>query len=170
MMYGISGTPGTGKSAIAEELEERGYRVVHATETTREFVIEADNRRETVIIDEEAWIKSFKPIDGFVEGHLAHLLPCDLVIILRCRPDILKMRLEKRGYPDEKIRENVEAEALDVILVETLEIHPPGQIIEIDTTSAGIPACVEHIEQFIRREIPSSYGKNDWSDYLEPMT
>ncbi|MCU0630939.1 MAG: AAA family ATPase, partial [Methanoregulaceae archaeon] len=122
------------------------------------------------IIDEEAWIASFSPVDGFVEGHLAHLLPCDRVILLRCRPDILKLRLSKRGYPEEKIRENAEAEALDVILVETLEIHPEENIIEIDTTSAGIPACVEQIEQFIRGEIPSSYGKNDWSDYLEPMT
>ena len=60
--------------------------------------------------------------------------PCDLVIILRCRPDILKSRLVKRGYRGEKIQENVEAEALDVILVETLEIHPPGHILEIDTT------------------------------------
>jgi len=170
MMYGISGTPGTGKSAIAEELEKRGYPVVHATETAREFVIESDNERDTVVIDEEAWIASFRPVDGFVEGHLAHLLPCDLVIILRCRPDILRYRLEKRGYQEGKILENVEAEALDVILVETLEVHPPEKIIEIDTTSAGIPACVEHIEQFIRGEIPSSYGKNDWSDYLEPMT
>jgi adenylate kinase len=92
------------------------------------------------------------------------------VIILRCRPDILKSRLLKRGYSKEKIRENVEAEALDVILVETLDIHPPGNILEIDTTSATIPDCVGQIEQFIRREIPSSYGKNDWSDYLEPMT
>jgi adenylate kinase len=170
MMYGISGIPGTGKSAIAEELEKRGYPVVHATETTREFIIEADNERDTVIIDEDAWIASFKPVDGFIEGHLAHLLPCELVIILRCRPDILKSRLLKRGYPEKKIRENVEAEALDVILVEALEIHPPGHILEIDTTHVAIPACVEHIEQFIRREIPSSYGKNDWSDYLEPMT
>ena len=31
--------------------------------------------RDTVIIDEEAWIASFKPVEGFVEGHLAHLLP-----------------------------------------------------------------------------------------------
>ncbi|MCU0630364.1 MAG: AAA family ATPase, partial [Methanoregulaceae archaeon] len=44
-MYGISGTPGTGKSAIAEELEKRGYTVIHATETTREFIIETDNER-----------------------------------------------------------------------------------------------------------------------------
>jgi adenylate kinase len=170
MMYGISGIPGTGKSAIAEELEKRGYPMVHVNETTREFIIEADNERDTVIIDEEAWIASFKPVNGFVEGHLAHLLPCDLVIILRCRPDVLKSRLMKRGYSKEKIRENVEAEALDVILVETLEIHPPGHILEIDTTSATIPDCVGLIVQFIRREIPSSYGKNDWSDYLEPMT
>ncbi len=168
MMYGISGTPGTGKSAIAGELVRRGHPVVHANETAREFMIEADPERDAVIIDEDAWIASFRPVDGFIEGHLVHLLPCDLVIILRCRPDILRSRLAVRGYKEGKIQENVEAEALDLILIEALEVHPPGHILEIDTTSAGIPACVEQIEQFIRWEIPSSYGKNDWSDYLEP--
>lgn len=168
MMYGISGTPGTGKSAIAAELAKRGYHVVHAGETTRDYVIEADDERDTAIIDEDAWIASFKVFDGFIEGHLAHLLPCDLVIILRCRPDVLEKRLAERGYNEEKIRENIEAEALDVILIETLEIHQPDTIIEIETTRDDISSCVEHIEQFIRREIPSSYGKNDWSDFLEP--
>ena len=45
-------------------------------------------------------------VDGIVEGHLAHLLPCDRVVVLRCRPDILRERLAPRDYPEEKIAEN----------------------------------------------------------------
>ena len=170
MMYGISGTPGTGKSSIAAALEERGHRVVHAADTVNDYLVGSDPERQTVIIDEEAWAENFVPVDGFIEGHLVHLLPCDRVIILRCRPDVLRARLEERGYPCDKVSENAEAEAMDVILVETLEIHPPGHILEVDTTDTPVRSCVEQIELFIRGEISSSYGKNDWSEYLEPRT
>ncbi len=167
MMYGITGTPGTGKSSVAEELARRGYRIVHLSDTIDRFVLEKDEERDTLVIDEEAWISSFVPVEGFVEGHLAHLLPCDKVIVLRCRPDELKKRLASRGYSDAKISENAEAEALDIILVESLEIHPPGHIYEVDTTSMDILECAGLIEQFIKGQIPSSYGSIDWSAYLE---
>ena len=167
MMYGITGTPGTGKSSVAEELARRGYPVVHLSDTTARFVLEKDEVRDTLVIDEEAWISSFIPVEGFVEGHLAHLLPCDRVIILRCRPDELKKRLLSRNYSEMKIHENADAEALDVILVETLDVHPPGHIYELDTTSTSVPECTSLIEQFINGEIPPSYGSIDWSAYLE---
>ena len=167
-MYGISGTPGTGKSSIAAALEARGHRVVRASDTVHEYILGKDPERQTVIIDEEAWAGNFQPVDGFVEGHLVHLLPCDRVIILRCRPDILHARLMERGYPPGKVSENTEAEAMDVILVETLEIHPPDHILEVETTAAPVSSCVEQIELFIRGEISPSYGRNDWSEYLEP--
>jgi adenylate kinase len=167
MMYGITGTPGTGKSSVAEELARRGYRIVHLSETTDRFVLEKDEERDTFVIDEEAWIASFVPVDGFVEGHLAHLLPCDRVIVLRCRPDELRKRLSSRGYSDTKIRENADAEALDLILIESIEIHPPGHIYEIDTTATSVSECAGLIEQFIKGKIPSSYGSIDWSAYLE---
>ena len=167
MMYGITGTPGTGKSSVADELACRGYRAVHLSDTMSPFVLEKDEERDTLVIDEEAWISSFVPVEGFVEGHLAHLLPCDRVIVLRCRPDELKRRLLSRGYGQNKIQENAEAEALDVILVESLEVHQPECLFELDTTSRSIPECASLIEQFIKGEIPPSYGSIDWSAYLE---
>jgi adenylate kinase len=167
MMYGITGTPGSGKSSVAEELARRGYRIVHLSDTMDRFVLEKDEERDTFVIDEEAWISSFVPVEGLVEGHLAHLLPCDRVIVLRCRPDKLKRRLSSRGYSDSKIRENAEAEALDLILIESLEIHSPEHIYELDTTSRSVLECADIIEQFIKGEIPSSYGSIDWSAYLE---
>ena len=69
-------------------------------------------------------------MDGFVEGHIAHLLPCDRIVVLRCRPDELKKRLAQRKYREKKIRENADAEALDVCLIETVEEFEPSQILE----------------------------------------
>ncbi|MBP1929564.1 adenylate kinase [Methanolinea mesophila] len=168
MMYGITGTPGTGKTSIAGELEGRGYRVVHLRDTMDPYVIERDVTRDTLVIDEERWVAGFTPVEGFVEGQLAHLLPCDEVVVLRCRPDVLEKRLTLRNYTPGKIRENVEAEALDVILIETLEEHHGSHIYELDTTDKDIRECADCIERFIKGELPASFGTIDWSAYLKP--
>ena len=166
MMTGITGTPGTGKTAVAAELERRGHRIVHLTDTVRPYVVEEDRARQTLVVDVGRWVEECEPVEGIVEGHLAHLLPCDRVVVLRCRPDVLAARLAPRGYPAEKIAENRDAEALDVILIETLEEHPDEHILEVDTTGLSIGECADRIEEFIRGELPSSYGSIDWTDHL----
>ena len=166
MMCGITGTPGTGKSSAADELALRGYNVVRLTETIKDYVVGEDRERDSRIIDEDRWAREFIPVEGFVEGHLAHLLPCDRVVILRCRPDILLARLRSRGYREEKSRENAEAEALDVCLIETLERHGPEHVLELDVTEISPVKVVDLIEDFMRGRIPPTHGRIDWSDYL----
>jgi adenylate kinase len=166
MMCGITGTPGTGKSSAADELALRGYPVVHLAGTVGGYVLGKDPERDTLIIDEEIWAREFTPVQGFVEGHLAHLLPCDRVVVLRCRPDLLLDRLRSRGYRDEKCRENAEAEALDVCLIETLERHPKEHILELDTTFLTPGKVADLIEDFFLGRIPASHGGIDWSGFL----
>ncbi|WOF15375.1 AAA family ATPase [Methanoplanus sp. FWC-SCC4] len=166
MMICISGIPGTGKSTLADELKKRGYNIVRQNDTVKDFIVSDDEERDTKIIDEEKWVSSFKPFEGIIEGHLTHLLPCDLVVILRCRPDILKERLQHRGYSQEKVMENVEAEALDVSLIEALEYHEPCKILEIDTTNESVDIIATEIGDFMQGKIPPSHGKTDWSEYF----
>jgi len=166
MMAGITGTPGTGKSTVGRILSARGYPVTEIADTTGGYILEHDGERDTFVIDEERWAAEFPHLEGFVVGHLAHLLPCDLVVVLRCEPPVLEERLRRRGYSDPKIRENCEAEALDVILVETLEGHFAERVLEIDTTAIDPVTCADTIEQFARGEIPPSFGSIDWSRYL----
>ncbi len=169
MMCGITGTPGTGKSLIGEELARRGYPVVHLTATVGPYVIGEDEERDARIVDTDRWAAEFVPVDGFVEGHIAHLLPCDRIVVLRCRPDELKKRLSQRKYPAAKIRENAEAEALDVCLVETVETFEPSQILEIDTTGQDAAACADRIEAFYQGKAGPDFGHIDWSGFLEGM-
>ena len=103
MMTGITGTPGTGKTSVARELERRGHTVVRLTDTVRPYVIEEDRDRQTMVVDVDRWVEEFEPVDGFVEGHLAHLLPCDRVVVLRCRPYVLLDLVALRDYHEEKI-------------------------------------------------------------------
>ncbi len=166
MMVGITGTPGTGKTAVATELARRGHHVVRIKDTIRGYVLEEDRNRDTLVVDVERWAEDFTPVDGIVEGHLAHFLPCDRIVVLRCRPDILRERLAPRGYSPKKIAENTEAEALDVVLIETLEERPEESVLELDTTEQTAPECADRIEQFMMGKLPSSYGHIDWTDYL----
>jgi len=170
MMTGVTGTPGTGKSAAADVLAARGHRVVHLGETVAPYVIGEDPDRGTDIVDHEAWAAAFVPVDGIVEGHLAHYLPCDRVVVLRCRPDVLITRLRSRGYPEAKCRENAEAEALDVILVETLERHPEETVRELDTTASPPEETATRIEEFLSGRLAPGVGSVDWSDYFLEAT
>jgi adenylate kinase len=167
MMCGITGTPGTGKSMVADELARRGHTVVRITDIVQPYVIGDDDKRDTQVIDVDRLVNEFEPVDGFVEGHFAHLLPCDRIVVLRCRPDELKQRLAKRLYDKGKIRENMDAEALDVCLIETVEAYSPGQILELDSTAREPVWCADQIEGFVRGAIPASFGTIDWSMYLE---
>lgn len=166
MMCGITGTPGTGKSMTGEELSRRGHTVVHLTATIGPYVIGEDEERGAQIIDTDRWAAEFVPVDGFVEGHIAHLLPCDKIVVLRCRPDELKKRLAQRKYRPEKIRENADAEALDVCLIETVENFEPGRILEIDTTGHDASFSADRIEGFARGTVPADFGHIDWSGFL----
>ena len=167
MMCGITGTPGTGKSMIGDELAHRGHTVIHLTDTVGPYVVGDDEQRDVQVIDVDRWAAEFVPVDGIVEGHFAHLLPCDRIIVLRCRPDELKVRLAQRKYRASKIRENADAEALDSCLIETVEEYDPALIFELDTTGCDARFCADRIEQFIRGEIPADFGHLDWSEYLE---
>jgi adenylate kinase len=166
MMIGITGTPGTGKSSLAQELAARGHPVVRLVDTLRAYCLERDEVRDTSVVDEKRWAEEFVPIDGIVEGHLAHYLPCDRIVVLRCRPDVLAKRLRNRGYSAEKVRENVEAEALDIILQETVDRFRKDQIYEIDGTSCGVKEMADRVEQIIEGRCAPSYGYIDWSSYL----
>lgn len=166
MLIGITGTPGTGKTSVAESLRARGFEVLDLKTTVAPYVLEHDDEMGADVVDVEAWAEAYTDLDGFVEGAISHYLPCEKVIVLRCRPDVLAERLSPRGYSAAKIRENAEAEALDVILIETADAFATEQIYEIDTTSINSETAADMILAFAEDKIPASFGSLDWSEYV----
>lgn len=88
-----------------------------------------------------------------VDGHLSHYLPdrlLDAVVVLRLDPTRLERRLRARGYSGEKIRENLEAEALDIIWVEALRRHP-RKVHQIDLTRRDLEEAIEDFLRALKR-------------------
>ena len=59
-----------------------------------------------------------------IDSHLSHYLAkkyVDLCIVTKCDLKVLRKRLKKRKYSEEKVRENLDAEIFDVCLNEAME-------------------------------------------------
>jgi len=181
MLIGLTGTPGTGKTSVSKFIErKRHWKVIHLNEMIKEehLYTEIDEERDAVIADMELVRQRLKEmINGkeneliILESHLAHYI-ADIVIVLRLYPAELKRRLEERGYSEEKIRENIEAEALDVILVEAFEWCK--NVFEINTTGKSIDETGQHIEKIVDHILSGSEeelldykpGSIDWIDLV----
>lgn len=168
MRVALTGTPGTGKTTVADAIDAP-LSVVHLGE-----VIEAegladgyDPVRDTAVVDVERLAAALADRDDvLLESHLAHRLPADRVVVLRCHPEELERRLRDRGVPERSVVENAEAEALDVILVEAVDRHGPARVFEVDTTGRAIADVVDDVEAVIREDRPPSAGEVDFTGYL----
>jgi len=166
MLVALTGTPGTGKSTVAAELARRGYTVVLLDRFAEEHKLISgfDAARGTKEVDVEALDRELRvPAKvGFLVAHYAHRLSVNLAIVLRCHPKVLADRLRARGWPDAKVRENVEAEAIDVITQEAVARLP--FVYEIDTTSstpeATATAALDILQGKVQGREP---GRLDWS-------
>lgn len=157
----LSGVPGTGKTTLADALASQGVAVVHLHDlaASRGLLGEEDPARPgTRLVDLDALADALhatlaarhEPV-ALVEGHFAHEMDCDLVVLLRCDPLVLVRRLRARGWSEEKVRENVEAEALDVLAAEVLDGGVPAR--ELDVTRLGVEEAARALWDIV--EAPS---------------
>jgi adenylate kinase len=178
MRVALSGTPGTGKTSVATMLEKQGYSIVHLHTLAKEkhCIAGMDKKRHSQLIDigklDTVIKKNYKtPSLVFFEGHVSHLLKTmDKIVILRCHPKQLQERLSEKKWSERKIKENVDAETLDVILCEAVELHSAKNIFEIDTTDKTIKEVTETIKNIVEKNFqpttPYTLGKIDWSEEI----
>jgi adenylate kinase len=149
----LTGTPGTGKTSISKLLNTK---IVHLSDyyeassegktNSGEWLIDLDKLNNLV--------KKLELDEVFYEGHTSHTLDnLDMVILLRCDPSILKDRLATRNYSEEKINENLEAEALNIIYDEALENITADKIFQLDTTNRTPQENAKNLVEFMNGNI-----------------
>ncbi len=169
----ISGTPGTGKTAVARILSGMlGYKLidVNGFAGERGLVIGTDARRKSKIVDVKKLKKETARLKGniILEGHLSHFAKCDICIVLRTNPEELKERLKKKGWGRENIVENVEAEILDVCLKEAVDEQGIKKVFEVDTSGKEPEDVALEIKGILEGKNRGDHkpGKVDWTGYL----
>jgi adenylate kinase len=181
----ISGTPGTGKTTVSKAIAKKlNARVISLNQLacSEDLVSGYDEKRDTLIIDEEklrskalSMIKEAK-VENLglliIESHFVEIIPekeADLIIILRCEPVILSQRLTKRGYREEKVRENIQSEILGSCVNFFIESRVTKPIYEINTSEVSINKLRDEIIKIIYdKEYGEIYklGKIDWLEEL----
>jgi len=164
MRIAVTGTPGVGKTSACAFV--KNMRVVHVSDLLDELGLATgyDSKRKTKVVDTTKLAREVDKLPGdmLLEGHLSHLLHPDVAVVLRCSPAVLEKRLRTKGWSEKKVRENVEAEAVDVILIEAMECVPT--VLEIDTTKkrpTKVGAALEEIISGERKKYRA--GRVDWS-------
>ncbi|MFB6172420.1 MAG: adenylate kinase family protein [Haloarculaceae archaeon] len=166
MRVALTGTPGTGKTTVADRLAG-DLDVVHLNDVIREEGLASgrDPDRDSLIADLDALRERVADCeDVLFESHLAHHLPVDRVIVLRCHPDELADRLGGRGWSAEKVRENVESERLDLLLSEAVAEHGLDSVYELDTTGRSPDAVADDVAAVLAGERDPSAGEVDFFD------
>lgn len=174
MRVAVTGTPGTGKTTATDLLEEdtEGIDIIHLNDVIREegLYTSTDAERDSLVTDLDGvadWLATHDDErTTVVESHLAHRFDADRVVVLRCHPGTLEERLRDRGESEEKVSENAEAEALDVILTEAMDRHGEENVYEIDTTDREQRAVASEIEGVIAGESEPSAGEVNFVEYL----
>ena len=177
----VTGTPCVGKTTVALQLAtELDALYVNLTElaTKHNLTQGEDKKRKTIIIDEEKMRRKIgETIDTtekstiIVDGHYAAaVVPkryVTRIFVLRRNPIELRMLMEKRGFSEAKLWENLASEILDVCLVEALREHAKEKVCELDVTDQTAENVSNEIKAILDKRKKCLAGYVDWLGMLE---
>ena len=179
-VYLVTGVPGVGKTTVAHLLTDRmggAYFNLSDLAESEGLITGYDEIRETAIVDLVGMMEKLTQIieatceDLVFDGHYApEVVPAEavsLAFVLRRAPWVLKEGLTARGYAEKKVQENVEAELLDVCLVEAVESLGIERVCEVDTTGKTPEGVVDELLAMIRGKEPCRRRIVDWLGHPE---
>ena len=164
LRIGITGSPGTGKKSIAKALSNlTGLEPRYIGDVAVERHCGSWAKDGEFIVDTERLKGKIDTRGRITCGHLLpYVIPrkdIDFVAILRCSPQQLRKRYLRRGYSQSKIRENLEAELLDLVAQKSLEAYGRTKVSEYDTSRVRSPVLIARlILRTIDGEVPRRFG------------
>merc|ERR1712226_1536616 len=141
----ITGTPGTGKSTLAEELANRtGLNYVNIGDLAKENELFEgfDNEYECPVIDEDRVVDELEDRmsqgGNVIDYHGCEFFPerwFDIVFVLRTENGNLFDRLQARGYTGKKLEDNIQCEIFQTILDEAKESYKQEIVHELPSNT-----------------------------------
>ncbi|MDA4114387.1 MAG: AAA family ATPase [Thaumarchaeota archaeon] len=165
---GVTGTPGTGKKTVSPILASLlDLRLLEINSLAIPYSV--PNREGELVVDVEILASELRRREiagAVVSGHLlADVLKrgdLGFVAVLRCEPAVLKRRLTSRGYPHEKVIENVEAELIGVGLDAAVRRFGATKVHDYDATRAKPALLARTIADDYRGGLPQAEPWRDW--------
>ena len=170
-IIGITGNPATGKKTIGKLVSKSlGYRFIDLNHfAIKEGCIVNDDGTGLIVdtnLLREKIVNGINEKDYVIVGHLLpDVIPrrvVDLVFVLRRSPDHLVRRYAKRGYTDEKIRENVMSEAIGIVFSNALNVYGKRKTAEIDTSRKSPSEILSVILEVLKNPQSKEFGMIDW--------
>ncbi|XP_052102479.1 adenylate kinase isoenzyme 6-like [Mytilus californianus] len=159
----ITGTPGTGKSTLAEELAQRAsLNYINIGDLAKEGNLYEgfDPQYNCPIIDEDRVLDELEDQMGqggnVIDYHGCEFFPerwFDIVFVLRTDNSILYTRLESRGYNGKKLEDNIQCEIFQTILEEARDSYKTEIVHELasntpDDMEDNLDKILSWIEQW----------------------
>ena len=166
----ITGTPGVGKTSFSMLLTDKLNELLHQNSnlqftnvnigkliTEKKLYKDWNKEFDVPEFDDDMVCDELEPLINnggvILDFHSSSFLPenwVDLVVLLRCDNTVLYDRLHERGYNENKIKENIECEIMEVTAEEVREAFDEKKILElksekIDDMSNNIDVVVNKI-------------------------
>lgn len=162
----IAGTPGTGKSTLADRLKDSlpEFQLVNLSKFALEngCASEFDPLLKSHIMDEDKLMDLLGPVLKENQRNIIECIHADIFsqsevdFVFVCRTDntVLYDRLKARGYDDVKCSNNVEAEIFQMILDDTLECFGQSRVIELhNNEESDLDKNVKTILEVIKHKL-----------------
>ncbi|WIA44376.1 hypothetical protein OEZ86_007148 [Tetradesmus obliquus] len=156
----VTGTPGTGKTTTSQMVaEQAGLTYINVGDWVKQHELHSgyDEEHEALIIDEDKVVDVLEDVVAaggcLVDYHSCDFFPerwFDLVVVLQTDNTVLYERLERRGYPQAKITENVECEIMMVLLQEAHDSYDQNIVVPLPSNNPQeMESNVQRILQWI---------------------
>jgi adenylate kinase len=176
----ITGTPGTGKTTIsrmiARTLKASFIDLEHLTREERMHCRYDDERKTRIVPVSRLRVAIRKQaaradrglvIDSHISLSIGPPLTLVNAIVLRCDPLILAQRLERRRWSKSKIKENLQAEILDICLWDAVKEYEWGKIREIDTSGKTPNHVMRQVMKSLSERRSRQKPEVDWMSALK---
>jgi adenylate kinase len=168
----ITGSPGTGKHTSAKlvaaslkakivDINKLALEKKAVAEKTNKG-IEVDLKKAGALVAGVLKKKGNFVIVGHLAPYVVKTTGIDMVVVLRRSPARLEETLQARGYPREKINENVSAEILGITLYDSIKAFGKRKIAEFDTTGKDPEQTAADIVATAKKNKPKRAGPVDW--------